>query len=280
MAVPIIKNWKKYFQNPEEGLGSSYERVVINIFLMKLVKHFSIKSVLETPSFGFTGVSGINSMDFAKNGCNVTILDNDKDRVSLIKKVWEDTNLSAEIRFVPDFQKLNFDDNNFDFSWNFSAMWFVKDLPEFLSELTRVTKKVIAIFVPNTNGLGYRFQKYSSDDEFDTIINEENINPERIKAVMSLNGWKLFNEDFIDCPPWPDIGMPKEKFASMFGIKLPEKKGSKEKKPLTILDYFRGEDPDFYSKMLRYSFVEKYALNIFKSVWSHHRWMLFLPEKI
>ena len=246
---------------------------------MKLVKHFSIKSVLEVPSFGFTGVSGINSMDFAKNNCRVTVLDNHKERTDLIKKVWKETGLTANIEFVKDFNKLDFSDNAFDFSWNFSAIWFVEDLAKFLSELGRVTKKLIAIFVPNTNGLGYRFQKYSSDDEFNTIIFEENLDADRIEGIMNLNGWKLFSWDYIDCPPWPDIGMPKEKLFAKFGINFKRDKTIKEKKPLTILDYFKGIDKDFYNKMLKYSFVEQYAPNLFKSIWSHHKWMLFLPEE-
>ena len=33
MAVPIINDWVKYYTNPDEGLGSSYERIVLNQLL-------------------------------------------------------------------------------------------------------------------------------------------------------------------------------------------------------------------------------------------------------
>ncbi|RLC51413.1 MAG: hypothetical protein DRI23_05110, partial [Candidatus Cloacimonadota bacterium] len=80
MAIPILKTWQNYFSNPDEGLGSSYERIILNNKLNQICSHFKIKSVLEAPSFGFTGLSGINSMDMAKNGLDVAVADNDNNR--------------------------------------------------------------------------------------------------------------------------------------------------------------------------------------------------------
>ncbi len=57
MAIPIVNIWKNYFSDPDEGLGSSYERVIINHFLNKIVRNFKVESVLEAPCFGFTGLS-------------------------------------------------------------------------------------------------------------------------------------------------------------------------------------------------------------------------------
>ncbi len=276
MAVPIIKNWKNYFENPDEGLGSSYERVVTNILLQKLVKHFDIKTVLEAPSFGFTGVSGINSMDLAKNGCNVTVLDNDKKRIDLIKNVWKKCELQADIVYSENFASLDFSDNSFDMSWNFASLWHVKDLESFFSELSRITSKVIAIFVPNVKGVGYKFLKYTGGSELNKIITEENIFPKNIIEGMSKNGWRLWMDGYIDCPPWPDIGMPKEKFLKMFGISVKEKEN---KNPLTILDYYCGDDDEFYDKMLKYAFLEDFFPDFLKRIWSHHKWMFFIPEK-
>jgi len=51
MAIPILKNWKNYFDDENEGLGSSYERVVLNRKLQTICKHFAVKNVLEIPSF-------------------------------------------------------------------------------------------------------------------------------------------------------------------------------------------------------------------------------------
>jgi len=99
MAIPILKNWKRYFTNIDEGLGSSYERIVLNNKLETICKHFNISSVLEAPSFGFTGLSGINSMGLAKDGKKITLLDNDKERIELIEKVWEEMGISLKIEY-------------------------------------------------------------------------------------------------------------------------------------------------------------------------------------
>ena len=59
-------------------------------------------------------------------------------------------------------------------SWNFSALWFVKDLKKFLYELTRVTDKVIFLSVPNRSGIGYLTQKYSGKKDMKKYLIEKN----------------------------------------------------------------------------------------------------------
>ena len=64
MAIAILDRWRFYFDvNRAEGLGSSYERVVLNRKLDDIRQQYHISTVLEAPAFGFTGLSGINSMD-------------------------------------------------------------------------------------------------------------------------------------------------------------------------------------------------------------------------
>ncbi|MCD4651795.1 MAG: hypothetical protein K8S56_08435, partial [Candidatus Cloacimonetes bacterium] len=88
MAIPIINFWRRYFDNPDEGLGSSYERIILNNKLVELKKLFGIETVLEAPLFGFTGISGINSFQMAIEGASVTLLDHDEERAELIRQLW------------------------------------------------------------------------------------------------------------------------------------------------------------------------------------------------
>lgn len=276
MAIPILKTWQNYFNNHDEGLGSSYERIILNKKLETIIKHFQIEKILEVPSFGFTGVSGINSMQFAKNGQKVTILDNDELRVEKIKKIWKETGLSATIRFNDCFESLPFSDKSFDLSWNFSALWFVQDLATFLAELDRITKKVIFLAVPNRWGIGYLSQKYLGKDDLKKYLKEEYILPKNIKKQMNELGWILLDSNFIDCPPWPDIGMPKEKFLKIFKAEklLPQKKPE----PISILDWYSDNDKNFEKKMLKYSWLEEKAPWIFKRFWAHHRYFCFIKN--
>ena len=277
MAIPIIKNWKRYFSNTDEGLGSSYERVILNNKLGSLCRHFNVSSVLEVPSFGFTGMSGINSMSLAKEGKTVTILDNDKDRIKLIKNTWKEIDLPLKIEYSENFDLQPFADNAFDFSWNFSALWFVNDLGLFLRELTRISTQAILLCVPNRSGLGYVSQKILGHRELKKYLNETNICPRNIKKEMKKNDWILIDRNYIDCPPWPDIGMPKENFLKIFGLNWLLKK----KRPIsmTIIDYYKGDDPKFPEKMLAHSWFEKKAPKFIKSFWAHHKYFLFIPEK-
>lgn len=277
MAIPILKNWERYFTDTDEGLGSSYERIILNNKLASICKHFNISTVLEVPSYGFTGLSGINSMNLAKDGKMITLVDNDENRIELIEKTWKEMELPLKIEYSKEFNPLPFADDSFDLSWNFSALWFVDDLSDFLKELTRVTSKAILLSVPNRSGVGYISQKILGFKELKRYLKEENILPRNIKREMKKKGWMLIDSNYIDCPPWPDIGMPKEKFLKIFGLSwLIQKKKSI---PMTILDYYSGKDPDFPEKMMSHFWFEKKAPKLLKAFWAHHRYFLFIPIK-
>ena len=177
MAIPILKNWKNYFEDEDEGLGSSYERVVLNRKLQTICKHFAVKNVLEIPSFGFTGMSGINSVQLAKNGISIFLADHEKERLDMINSIWKKLNLNFQGKYLPDYNSLPFEDNQFELSWNFSALWFVENLENFLTELSRVTSKVIFLNVPNRAGIGFLSQKFLGKCELKTLLKDENIFP-------------------------------------------------------------------------------------------------------
>ncbi|MCD6328902.1 MAG: class I SAM-dependent methyltransferase [Candidatus Cloacimonetes bacterium] len=278
MAIPILKNWHEYFtEHPDEGLGSSYERIVLNKKLHEIIQKYNCETVLEVPTFGFTGISGINSMELAKEGLEVFLIDNHKERIELVRNVWEQVGLHADFLFQENFEKLGFLNNTFDLTWNFSSLWFVNDLNEFLSELARVTKKVIFICVPNRSGFGYLQQKYSSLQELKKHLKERNIIPKNIKKTMKKLNWKLVERNYIDAPPWPDIGMNKEKFlASLHLSFLLNKKQKEDADKLCILDYYSGKNNTFPTDMLKHYWFERIAPKFIKFFWAHHKFLLFV----
>lgn len=143
----------------------------------------------------------------------------------------------------------------------------MENLEEFLKELARVTKKVIFLCVPNISAIGYISQKYFGKEELKKYLKEEHIFPESIKKSMADSGWELRESNYIDCPPWPDIGMAKKKFLSLFclGWLIKDEKN----KPLCILDYYTDKDPLFREKMMKYYFFEKKAPSFIKKLWAH-----------
>jgi len=278
MAIPIIHDWEGYFTNPHEGLGSSYERIILNDLLDKVVREFEVKNALEAPSFGFTGLSGINLAGLARQGIRVSIEDHQPERLSRIREMWEE-----KLRLPLDttlnntgYRSLNYPDDNFDLGFNFSALWFTTDLGKFIDELTRVCSKAILICVPNTRGIGYRMQIRDYSPEQYPELHVGHIDPHSIVFLMRKAGWQLKSRGYIDCPPWPDIGMSKEQFLGRH-LKLSAAPTSPVEKPVSIIPFYQGADAGFAERMRKYSFVERLAPNWFKSHWAHHYHLLFTP---
>ena len=281
-ALPIITTWKDYFLvDRNEGLGSSYERIMLNRMLSKFYERYTFKAALEAPSFGFTGLSGINSLWLTKQyGIDVTVADTDQERLDLIQQVWGEAGIQMKPVSVETYLKLPFADWTFDFSWNFAALWFVEDLATFLTEFTRVTQRVIVIGAPNQNGLGYRLRKYLAKGEFEKLLRESAIVPHTIIAQMERLKWKLVEQNYIDVPPFPDIAMKKEDFLKLIRLQwLPKLFKKKDTKPTfySIMDYYTGKDPNFDQEMLKYAWVERSAPRFIKSFWAHHKYFVFEP---
>lgn len=275
MALPIIDNWQSYFEHMDEGLGSSYERIILNQKLFEIADTYGIESVLEAPSFGFTGISGINSIALAQNGMQVTILDHHYHRLEKIKKMWDLTDTEVKVLFNDDYSQLPFGDDSFDMSWNFSALWFVTNLAAFLRELDRTTKRVILLCVPNRSGLGFISQKILTKQR-DMAYCYDNIKPKKFIPILRKMKWELLDSDFIDCPPWPDIGMSKEDFLKKFGL---SSLVGEQKDSFSIMEFYRGRDRGFTDKMLSYSWFEHKVPGIIKLFWAHHRYYLFIKKK-
>ncbi len=276
MAIPIIRFWENYFiENRDEGLGSSYERVVLNQKMESICNRYNATYILEAPVFGFTGLSGINSLNLAVRGRKISIVDHDKHRLALIRSVWQEVGQPLHAVYVNTYNALPFPDLEFDLSWNFSALWFVNNLESFISELSRVTSRAIMICVPNRVGAGYLSQKYLGRKNLDEYLKEDNIIPANFKKLLEKFGWYLVERAFIDAPPWPDIGMPKEKFLRILHLQwlLPE--NGENKDSMTIMDYYLGKDPDFPRKMMQHFWFEKHVPWIVKRFWAHHRYFLF-----
>lgn len=280
MALPILQTWKNYFDDHHEGLGSSYERIILNQLLLKLKRRYKLESVLEAPVFGFTGITGLNSFILHQSGCRVTLLDHDSERVASIRKIHLNLNADITTQVIDSYSTLPFAYDAFDLGWNFSALWFVEDLTAFLSELTRVSRKAIIICVPNQDGLGYKWQKAHSEIPEGISFNIDFINPPLIKTELHKLGWTFIHEDYIDCPPWPDIGMNKEKFLGGYLSKLNLDSGKdRPRQQVSIMDFYSGRDNGFVNRMQKFAFLENHAPRCFKKIWSHHRWMLFEPAR-
>lgn len=279
MAIPIIHDWEKYFHDPHEGLGSSYERIVLNDILDGVCAKYNVQSVLESPSFGFTGLSGINLVHLAQKGISIHLQDNNAKRLEMIKATWQEMDAHLECSFNADFRVLDFQDNEFDMSFSFSALWFTQDLATYLRELARITRKVIFISVPNRDGIGYRMQLRDYSPQRYPELCISHIDPTSIRYLLAKHGWVLGDAGYFDCPPWPDFGMAKESFAQrLLGKESAPSSvecNPSNSNPVTIMKYYQGNDPGFPHRMRRFGLVESLAPVWFKRLWAHHYYMVF-----
>ncbi|RMF56298.1 MAG: class I SAM-dependent methyltransferase [Calditrichaeota bacterium] len=277
MFLPILDNWEEYFQDPHEGLGTTYERFLLHELFSMLDEKFTIESVLEVPSFGMTGVSGINSLWWAQQGKQVVVLDDNKDRIEYIKQVWADLNLPVSISLFNE-KSLQFEAKSFDLVWNFAALWFVNDLADFSNQLKRIARQVIFICVPNMNGIGFRWRlrQYPLPEK----IRLENIEPNRIKTYFSDSEWELWKTDLFDVPPWPDIPLKKEELVKRLlpwkfkGTESIDPSEKKQEDRVTIIDYFSGANKHLQREMKKYRFLER-SPEFFRNLWGHHRYFIF-----
>lgn len=131
--------------------------------------------------------------------------------------------------------------------------------------------------VPNVTGLGYLQQKYFGKDDIKNLLKEDNIKPKNFISCLKKKGWRLTKDAYIDCPPWPDIGMCKEDFLKKFGLR--SKKSSKKINPLTIITYYNKSELQMKKDMKKYDIFERFAPKLFKKFWAHHHYYLFMKTE-
>ncbi len=276
---PIYWNWKHYFETRHDGLGTTYERFILNEYFSKIRDRYGVETVLEAPAFGMTGISGINSMWWAIHGTDVTMIDHSRERLALIEKVWHELSLKARLAYDPGtYISLPFKDCEFDMSWNFAALNSDLKLEGLIGELARVTLKVIFICVPNRLNLfslvcalmQKRIGLFQLSERNSGIIQE----------TMTKEGWQVREIGYFVAPPWPDIAMGKQDFFRKIGLKRYaawlEEKITQENR-ICILDYYSGGNKEMKDRILRYAFLENISRPL-KSFWAHHRYCIFTPR--
>ena len=244
----------------DEGIGTVYERLVIDAYFRGLADKYGYKSMLEFPADGVTGVPGINSLEFARKGVKVTLSNPVPKMLETAKKVWERQGLLQMAEFVPSgIEKLPFADNSFDMAWNY-CMFERFTEPDFLvQELKRVSRKHVMIMTQNCwnsgtcvhflfhKGLGLKWDHgYLKWMRF-----------KGIRECLLRNGLKIVETGSIDAPPWMDTwDMPLrgdlKKILSVFGRKWEwkiEETAKKEKKPGKLMDFLvwlEYSQPDWF----------------------------------
>lgn len=263
----IETQWPRYFETRDEGLGTLYERRVLHRIFGEIARSFRPQGLVEVPCLGMTGITGINSLWWARRGCWVTIVDHHEGRLGRIRDLWQETGLRADLVCAGGtFEALPFADKACDMAWNFCALDHVPDPGALLSEMARIARRLILLCLPNPANPLVRRRGGSFGP------------PEAQRALQAL-GWRLACSDLFDVPPWPDIAMGKEDLMEALGFPGLARQWREKKTPggpLSILDGFLGRK-DRTEFLDRVGFLERAPL-VFRRIWAHHRYLLFLPN--
>lgn len=267
---PIIDNWKEYFDTLHEGLGTTYERLLLHQMFEEIADEFSIGTVLEAPSFGMTGVSGINSSWwYFEQGIVPVVLDDSSERVHSIQEFLTHHRVKLDVRFHSDWSVLPFGDRSFDLSWNFASLWFIPDWELLIPELLRITGKVILISIPNTYNIGFLMRKFLFYKDYRRIARKPLPSLGRIKDLLKHHRWEVWKEGYFDTPPWPDFPVQKEKIFPW----LKRADYSSETKRMFFLDYWEDSRKELADIVKQYGFLEK-PIPLWQQIWSHHRYLI------
>lgn len=275
-----VNTWRKYLTDYNEGLGLVYERFVLNDFLDDLRKRHNIKSVLEAPLYGMAGVSGINDVIFAQNGVDVTMVDDNAERLAGVERIWRD-DLQLPANLVPieptGWHELPFADNSFDFTWEWAGLWYIQDPAGLLRELVRTSRDLVFVAMPNNIQVGYWMRKLVIDREFFQHHDESWTQIGRIRKILEESGVEIIEQGVLDVPPWPDTVMPANEVLKRLGIrsKKLEDQFTGDDWQWSTMAYYLNEEPDLRERVMKYAWLDHAPLPWqVKSVWAHHRYLL------
>jgi len=203
----IERNVSMSPQDLDEGIGTVYERVVIDDYFRRLQAERGIHTVLESPADGVTGVPGINSLEFARNGGEVWLTNPSQKMLDGARPVWEQHGLVDSVHFARcQVDSTPFDDGAFDLVWNYCMFERFRDATSLVSEMKRVSRRYVMIMTQNSRNFGTPIHKiYHAvcdlewDHGYDCWMTLGAIR----EAVLD-QGLHVEEEGAIDIPPWMD----------------------------------------------------------------------------
>ena len=277
IMATILDTWPYYLTHYDEGLGLVYERFVLNDFLTGLRERFDIQTVLEAPLFGMAGVSGINSVALAQAGCRVTLVDDTPERLTGVRRIWQELNLPVRLVYAREWGHLPFASSSVDMAWEWAGLWFLPDPEGLLRELARISRRVVFVAMPNRWQVGYWLRRYLIDKEFFRHVDESWTDMGRIRRVLEDAGVRIVEQGVLDVPPWPDTVMPAREVLQRLGIrsKRLEQQFSGEGWRWSTMDYYLGKEPDLYDRVMKYAWLDRARLPWqLKAIWAHHRYVV------
>jgi len=191
----------------DEGLGTVYERVVLDDYFRTIQRRYGIRSVLETPADGVTGVPGLNSVEFARNGADVTLANPSLLMLEKAAAVWQARGFSAKLTTVQaEPESLNPSLGAFDLVWNYCMFERFANPAGLLDEMSRFSRRYVMILTQNRKNFGTPIHIiYHQAHRLRWDHGQLNqMSMDAICQAMQAAGLQIRESGTVDIPPWLD----------------------------------------------------------------------------
>lgn len=280
-------DWRSYFADPDEGLGTVYERFALHDVLESAIRQTGARSVLHAPLFGMMGIPGIDAVFLARQGVRVGLVDFVPERMDAVVGVWKELGLEPETHLVPSADPATWPEHlssSYDLVFSFAALWWFEDPWAALAAQARWADKALLVCVPNRNvfmrARGLLWQKGLFDR-----INADALDRRQLAAASERIGLRPIDTGLFDIPPFPDTCVP---IAKVLRAVMGKGKGGKQTEAgelpegawvWSVLPYLRGQQPDLEDRVRRLDVLERKMPAAVQPAWAHHRYTLFVPAE-
>ncbi len=156
----FVENNLRYIElrQGDEGLGTRYERLMVDRLLANLALRFGIRRALESPADGITGVPGANSL--VLDGLlerPMTLTNPSLNLIRAAVKTWEGRKVAA---IAAPVAALPFADRCFGLAWSFCMVEKLSRPVEYLRELARVSPGLVLVVAINRANLGNTLHRW------------------------------------------------------------------------------------------------------------------------
>lgn len=276
-------DWRGYFEDPDEGLGTVYERFALADVLESAVARTEATSVLHAPMFGMMGIPGLDAVFLAGRGMRVGLLDFDAERLAAVRSQWVELGLEPETHLVPGPDPSTWPEGlpaQYDLVFSFAALWWFDDPWGVLAAQARWADKGVLSCVPNKN-VFMRMRARLWHQGLFQRLNEEALDAgAQAKAATEL-GLQRVDTGLFDIPPFPDTSVPLAKVLRGMLGKQPDAPPGELGDGVwrwSILPYLKGDQADLKDRIDRLGVLERHLPQVIAPTWAHHRYTLFVTS--
>jgi SAM-dependent methyltransferase len=190
----------------DEGLGTVYERVVINRFLTALAEREGLGSVLEHPADGVTGQIGCNSLALGQHGRRVTLANPVPEALQAGGRHWQEAGVQAAGLVAGEVDRFPFAADSFDLVWSFCVFERFTNPEVLVAEMARVSRRYVLLMTQNAWNLGtglhaaYHLARRQPWDHGSV----RRMAAGAAKRVLRGAELRVVDAGPIDTPPWVD----------------------------------------------------------------------------